>query len=711
MVQTFNTTQPQTMQEKLEQDRKDIQELADAMGKHQEPNPITKISTHIHNVWVKNQQDNKAPRQDMIKQLRRTRGEYDPVKLANIKAFKGSEMYIRNSESKCRAAESWIKDIYRAENDLPWILEPTTISDIPQDQRDKIQNEILMKGQELAMTLQQQAMNTGQPFDPASVAKIMQEWQEEAEEQLAIEIEKDAKERCKLAEKKIRDQNQECKWDDAFKDFLWYFIRTKAGIVKGPILTKKYKQKWQYGVQGQYEFVSTEVLVPDVYAVSPFMFYPTRNMSKVQDGDVIELHKLSYKALSDLIGVPGYDEIQIRAVLNKYKSGALKAKWLTIDDEVQVKQVEKEKTSLATTPVTNLTTSTLEDELYAIEFYGTVTGDMLIEWGLAGNLDANKTYQVNCWKIGDHVIKAVLNPDNLGRKPYHVTSWAKSPHWIWGESLHDMAEPVEDMLNSIARALQNNVGIASGPQVEINSDRCDDKTPLYPWKRWYSTSLQMKEGPAINFFQPQMHVQELITAYVHFSKVLDEMTVPAYAQGASQSGVTAGTATVFTQLLANATRSIKNVVANIDDDVITPYIQMCYDYLMEFDSDQKIKGDARVVAKGVAGLMAKEQEAQRKVEFLQVTANPVFSQILGSKNIGAILAQIAKGNNINLPDMERLEGNPTLEDLVTQMLQSQAGTISASDPNQATGQIGAGGTPTQPQAMLPNGAEQGVVNG
>jgi hypothetical protein len=335
---------------------------------------------------------------------------------------------------------------------------------------------------------------------------------------------------------------------------------------------------------------------------------------------------------------------------------------------------------------------------------------LLIEWGLEGDIDPNLQYQANCWKIGDHVIKAVINPDSLGRKPYHVTSWAKNPAWIWGEGLLEFAEPIEDILNSITRALQNNIAIASGPQVEINIDRCDDKSPLYPWKRWMSTGAQMKEAPAINFYQPQMHTGELIQAWSHFAKVLDEMTVPAYAQGASQSGVTAGTATVFTQLLAAASRSIKAVVANIDDDIITPYIQMCYDYNMKFGTDASTKGDARVVAKGVAGLLAKEQASQRKVEFMQMMANPLYSQILGQKNLGSMIAQVAKSQDINLPDIARLDGSEEMEMTIQQILQAQAG-IPQVDPNQANGQMQAGGSPTAPQGMNPDGSEAGVVNG
>jgi hypothetical protein len=410
-----------------------------------------------------------------------------------------------------------------------------------------------------------------------------------------------------------------------------------------------------------------------------------------------------------LLGVPGYSDSEINGVLNEYAKGDIKAKWFTIDDEVAVKQVEKEK-NLTSNPTTAISTDIQSDTLLAQEFYGTISGRLLIEWGAEGQIEPNMQYQANAWKIGDHVIKAVINPDSLGRKPYHISSWAKNPAWIWGEGLVEFAEPLEDIINSITRALQNNIAIASGPQVEKNKDRCDDKSVLYPWKIWESTSIQMKEAPALNFFQPQMHTQELINAWQFFAKVLDEMTVPAYAQGASQSGVTAGTATVFTQLLAAASRSIKAVVANLDDDVITPYIQMCYDFNMKFSDDDAIKGDARAVAKGVSGLLAKEQQAQRKVEYLQVIANPLFAQVLGQKNIGSILSQIAKSNDIVLPDSERLDGDVTAQMQFDQLLMKLNG-VEPGGPNQDTGQVGAGGEGASPQGLNADGSKAGIVNG
>ena len=689
---------------------KDEAEIAVLLQKEKKKDVISKLSIHVDTVWEQLRKDNQSIRQKAISLFRRSRGEYEPKKLAAIRAFQGSEVFIRSGETKCRSAYSWITDIYRGANALPFSLEPSAVPTLPDETKDQIKLQIMKQGVAMQEQMAKAALAAGQPLDQATVAKAMNDWQVVAEKQAVDKIAKDAKSRCAKAETKLRDQNQEGGWDNAFKDFLWYFIRCQAGIIKGPVLTKKKRYVWEANAEGSFDFVTKETIGTDCYAVSPFNLYVAGGMKTSADGDMIEVHELTRQSLKDLDGAPGYSSEEINAVLSKLHNGELKGMWLTIEDETAVAAVEREKTASSGTPSTTSSIFTKDSQkVQALELYGSVSGFMLKEWfdnaGLdSKGIDVHAEYQANCWKIGPHVIKAVINPDELGRKPYHISSWAKSPSWILGEGLLEFAEAVEDILNSIARALQNNIAIASGPMVEVNSDRCDDKTPTYPWKKIYSTSAQMKEGPAVTYYQPQMHTTELIAAYQFFSRLLDEMTVPAYAQGASQSGVTAGTATVFTQLLAAASRSIKAVVANIDDDIITPYNQMSYDYLMKFDDDPEIKGDAHVVAKGVSGLLAKEQEAQRKVEFLQVVANPVYAQTLGAKNIGYILSEIAKANNLDLPDSERLEGNPTMEELLTKMNSQAAGV----DPAQMNGQMQAGGTPANAQNTTADGRPAGA---
>jgi len=666
----------------------------------------TELSKHIQKVWARNQRDFKPIRREMIKLLRRCRGEYETKKLSDIRALKGSEIFIRSSEAKARAAESWIKDIYTGV-DMPWDIEPTAKPDLPDETVQQITESVKAE----ALQIEAQMKAAGLPIEPQKVATLINEYYKEKLDEAKEEMYAEAKERADRASNLIKDQNQEGNWADAFKDFLYYFVRLKFGVIKGPILTKRKVERWfPDEATGGYVLKSTDELAHDVYCVSPFNFYPQKGIKDINDGDCIEIHELSRQSISKLIGVPSYNEDEIRAVLREHESGKLKEKWLTIDDEEEVKRAETDKDkALNSKPATRDAQSEENRLIYAMEFYGTVSGKMLIDWGYEEPLDPHMQYKVNCWKIGDHVIKAVLNPDNLNRKPYHVSSWAKNPAWIIGEGLVEFAGPIEDAMNSLARAIVNNAAIASGPMCEIDTNRVDTTLPIYPWRQIESTSKQMKsEGPAVNYYQPQMHSQELIGAWQFFSKVLDEMTVPAYAQGASQSGVTAGTATVFTQLLAAASRSIKAVVANIDDDIIAPYIKMCYDNNMRFSDDQQIKGDARIVAKGITELLAKEQQAQRKVEYLQIVANPAYMQILGRKNVASVLAQIAKANDIELPDMGQLDGSKTAELQLEQMLMAQAGV----DPMQENGQVAAGGgAPSKPQGTNPDGSKAGVNNG
>lgn len=693
----------------------DLAFLEQAIEQKQKANPVSKkLSEHIHGVWVRNQNDFKKVRKDMVHMLRRVKGEYDPKKLTAIKAFRGSETYLRNVETKARAACSWIEDIYRGDTDLPWSLDPTEIPNLP----DETIQQITFKTQQQAAALLQRLKDANLQIPPDEISKLINDYHDEQLDKAKADLKKEAKERCDRAAQLIRDQNQEGGWDAAFKDFLYYFVRLPFGIIKGPVLTKKPKQSWQYTPETGPQLIVTEELVNDVYAVSPFNFFPSRGMTNINDGDTIEIHELTLSSLHDMIGVPGYSEVELRAVISKFEKGKIKSRWFVIDDETEVRHVTKETKNDNNTvgfgnstpgEGANISPSSKPTTVLAQEFYGTISGELLLEWGSQEpGLDKQKQYQCNCWKIDQHVIKAVVSPDPLGRKPYHLTSWAKNPEWIIGEGLIQYGGPIEDAMNAIVRASVNNVAIASGPMAEIDRDRVDMRTPIYPWRQIESTSDQMNsKGPAVNYYQPQMHIGELTQAYAFFGKLLDEMTVPAYAQGASQSGVTAGTATVFTQLLAAASRSIKAVVANIDDDIIKPYIEMCYDHNMKFSKDPDIKGDANVVAKGVSGLQAKEQAAQRKVEFLQVMANPSFQQILGARNTGAVIAQIAKSQDIKLPDMARLDGEEDLSQSVEKMLMSQAGV----DPMQANGQMAqGGGAPTSPQGMLPDGSKAGVVN-
>ena len=62
------------------------------------------------------------------------------------------------------------------------------------------------------------------------------------------------------------------------------------------------------------------------------MIYWAKHSAQPDDGEMIERHRLSREDLSAMIGVEGYSDAAIRAVLDEYGAGGLH-EWLWIDTE------------------------------------------------------------------------------------------------------------------------------------------------------------------------------------------------------------------------------------------------------------------------------------------------------------------------------------------------------------------------------------------
>ena len=241
----------------------------------------------------------------------------------------------------------------------------------------------------------------------------------------------------------------------------------------------------------------------------------------------------------------------------------------------------------------------------------------------------------------------MLNTDPLARRPYYATGYERVPGAFWHNSLYELIEDCQDMCNGAGRALANNLGIASGPQVVVNVDRLpvgEDITELFPWKIHQTTSDPMgSTAPAVTFFQPSSNAQELMMVYGEFSALADEYSgIPKYMTGTEGTPGAGRTATGLNMMIGNASKTIKQVVANIDMYIIKPSIQRLYEHNMRYETDPDLKGDVNIVAKGSISVGVKESLQQRRNEFLQTTANPIDMQIVGLEGRGYMLGQAAK---------------------------------------------------------------------
>ena len=607
-----------------ELDRQEETATREAMQDRQNQPLILGLSGYLRQCWDASRIAKKPIENEMLRALRQRNGEYEASKLQQIREQGGSEVYMMLTEVKCRAAESWLRDILLDQGGPPWDLQATPIPDLTSEQASSIEAEV---GEKVMAMLQQM----GQAPSREDIAQI----REMVSQDYRFRILREAQNRTDRMKLKIEDQFTQGGWETAFNEFITDLVTYPSAFIKGPIVRRQKALGWSVDPMGKTVAEPIERLAPEFERVDPFRIYPEPGISHIDEGYLFEHHPMTRMDLSELIGVPGYDDDAIRAILDEGNGQS----WINEDVEL-IKDEEERKFYAYMRPT---------EEFDALEFWGKVSGKMLIEWGLDKEdvPDSAQEYDANVWLVGNYVIKAVLNYDPLGRKPYAKTSFIKAPGAFWGKGIPKIIEDLQSICNAAARALVNNMGIASGPQVEVNVERLppnEDITTLQPWKIWQTINDPVgSSAPALRFNQPDSRANELMAVYERFSRLADEHSgIPAYVYGDLNVQGAGRTSSGLSMLMGAAGKAIRQVVMHIDSDIIKPVVQSQFIYNMRYDKDESIKGDAEVVAKGAINLAVKETTNVRRIEFLNATANPIDAEIMGREGRSAILREIAK---------------------------------------------------------------------
>ena len=595
---------------------------------------IKSLASYVRNCWSAAKMAKHDVELRMLRAMRQRAGQYEPEKLAGIKEQGGSEIYMMLTATKVRGASALLRDaILGSGTDKPWTIDSTRVPDIPHDRLEEAKQEAIEFVTELYMNGQQPS-----PQQMREAAQMIKD-------RLQAEIVEESKEAINKVEDKMEDQHQEGNFINALSEFLDDLATFPSAIMKGPVVRRKSTLK--YNDQTSQVEIGEELLL-EWERIDPFKAYPAPHASNINDGFFIEHHSLTKESLTELIGVDGYDEASIRAVLQDYGRGGLH-EWLAVDS-ARANLEEKRSVWMTVDP---------EKLIDALQFWGAVEGRLLLEWGMKEKQipDPAKMYYVEAWLIGNYVIKAALNPHKLGHKPYFKTSFEKIPGRFWGNAPPDLVADCQDMCNAAARALANNMGIASGPQVWVDVSRLpagEDVTQMYPWKIWQVERDQTgATGQPMGFFQPETHAPELMAVYEKFAILADEYSgIPRYMTGGEGTGGAGRTASGLSMMITNAGKTIKQVISNIDHDVLTPLLTYQYIYNLMFSDDPELKrGDIKIVAKGAMALQVKDTAQVRRNEFLQVTANPIDMQIVGLPGRAAVLREVAKNLDMDVDEI------------------------------------------------------------
>lgn len=618
-------------------------EQAAAQARQVQP-VISGLAAHVRKCWDAAVIAKQEYQRKMLMALNQRRGIYEPEVRRAIEEQGGTAIFMLLTDEKCVGAEAWLEELLLPADDKPWGLKPTPIPDLPPDLSAAVdretKNQALLDIQKMAIA----AQLTGQPVTQLDVQQRLSLVPQEIQDRLgrlsrALDVELEAR---------VADSLAQAGWRNALKDMIPHLTTFPSAIMKGPIPRMKKCMGWERDAQtGAFTPHVVEGVEPDYEAVSPLDIYPAPMSKGIDDGYLIERHRLTRLDLTELKGVDGYDDAAIDMVI-KEQAGKSLQNWLFEAMDVQRAHAEGRSFEMMDP----------EGRLDALQFWGFVGGQMLLDWGIDPELidDPTREYSAEVWLIGRNVIRAALNEDPLGRKPYYMTSFRKIPGSFWGMGLCEVLHDIQSVCNSAARAMVNNMALSSGPQVAVDIGKMpegENVTEMFPWKIW-QFDMGVESGstarPPMWFFQPNSTTGDLMKIYEQFSLEADTKTgIPRYVTGNEQGGGALNTASGLSMMMGNAARGIKRVIKNLDFDVIELSVGRQVEWDLLYNPDRMFRGDIRIQARGSTAMLQRESQQMRRAEALRIIlSSPVALNAVGPDAVSMIISAMLRGLDIGV---------------------------------------------------------------
>jgi hypothetical protein len=615
----------------------------------------------------------------LLQCLRQRRGEYDPDELAMM--TETVKTFYNITATKCRAGEAWMTDILTASGDRLYQLDPTPIPNVPQFVKDMVTKQ-----------LQKEVAKYGMPPE-AAIRDRIDELADVAYRELMVQ----ARAGTTKMQRKIDDQLAEANFIPTLQAFISDLMVYPYAVLKAPVIRRRRRLKWEGS-----EPIATMEAQMTIERVSPFDFYFAPWCVDPQEAFVVEVMHMPRQSLVECKGMPNFNDDKLQLALSTYVTGHQELVNTTTQREVLERQ--------------SMVTLDNGDVLDVLNFWGSVRGDLLKDWGLKVE-DVQATYEADIWVLGGICVRAVLNPDPMQRRPYYVTSYEKVPGSMVGRAVTMLMRPNQQIINSGYRALRRNMGLASGPFAEVDSSRLNGQQApeeiMPAMVKLVEPDLVGRGATAYHFHKIDSHAQELESIINEEIKKCDDATgIPAYAYGNPQVAGAGRTVGGLAMLMGNAAKGIKQVIVNIEQDVLEPMITAFYNYNMLYDPDQQIKVDAQVQARGPTAVLARETAAAKRMEMLQVVGPFIPTGIIPKNGLATLLREVMKSSDF---PVDKIIPDPELEAQLQAVAGPQQGAPPGAppQPGQPPQPPPAMGAPPPPgtqgaPAMVPQAPGQGT---
>ena len=512
-----------------------------------------------------------------------------------------SAVVVNIIRGRTSVAEARFSDIQLPTDDRNWgcsITPDPELDDQREDNRPAMQNG------------QQVIDNAGNPATMAAVA---------------VDKYTKARKAMALMEVEIDDQLSECDYNAQQRKLIKQAAILGTGIIKGPNVVKSLKKKWDvekdetgqiiYNDKGEVSYVLTikEEQKPASRWVDCWNVYPSPGTtSDIQKSCeyIWEKDTILPRDVKKLIGVKGYLEDQLVAVLiesPKRDSFAITGR----DGEKATKEEQGKAYDLW-------------------EGYLDLDREHLGILGVDCECAASTSKTVSCCVvlINDRPVKVELNVLDTEDIPYDFFRWEdQNINSPWGIGIPRMLTWLQRIMKAAWRAMMDNSGDSAKATI-VASKELEPQGGLWALGKVFIAREQMEDArKAFAVFEVrnnQPHYQAIIEMVLRFADL--ETALPTIFQGEAQKNPdTLGQTNIAVD---SANVGIRHRTKAYDDNITDKHITRYYHWNMQYNKNNKIKGDFDVISRGTSVLLERDQTGRAILEMYALKADPTFERII-----------------------------------------------------------------------------------
>jgi len=527
--------------------------------------------------------------------LRQYHGEYTAGELDRMQGR--SSVFVNITRNKTRAAISRLADMLLPNDDRNYGLKPTPIP----------------------------TMSTLVP-----------------EEQKRVN-EKTADEAAKAMEKQIADDFEEGQYYAHSRDVIEDACIYGTGILKGPTVVNRVRHAWTTDpISGQSVMEIQQEYRPSLERVDPWDFFPDMSAQSPDEAEfVFERKLINRKQLRELADLPGIMADQLRKAMSNENGHA----HIANDRRDELREI------------TGVDTVSTAKRWELWEYWGPIDKEELRACGVEVEEDPLVEYTGSVLMVGNHVVKASLNPLDTGAIPYSTFNWEEDGSSIFGFGVPYLMRQPQKVTNAAWRMMMDNAAVSAGPQVVVNKRAVtpqDNDWTVKRMKTWLATG-DVPVDQAFGIYNINSNQNDLSAIFQMAQRLADtETNLPILLQGEGVSGGPgSSTATGMQMLMNNSNIVLRSAVKNWDDGITIPTVRRFYDFHMAYTDRPEIKGDFDIIAKGTSVLIAREEQQEKLMMLAQLAgSNPEFARMTDWQ---ALYKEILRTLQVSSDDVTRDE--------------------------------------------------------